>query len=86
MNTTAYPADASPRVGTALGELATALQHLLVALVAKVSTPSAPRACAGSRSQEAAEARVHADRWARTDPRMAADIYCAADRHELDGQ
>ena len=29
--------------------------------------------------------RRMADRCARFDPRMAADIYCAADRHETGG-
>ncbi len=86
MSTTAYHTDAQPRVGAALGELATAFKHLLLALLAQISTPSAPRARPATRAQEAAEARGHADRWARTDHRMAAEIYCAADRHETSGQ
>ena len=39
-----------------------------------------------SRSEEAAELRRYATRVARHDPRYAADLFAAADRHELAGE
>lgn len=75
-------AQTQPGIGDALKELATAARHLLVAVLAKVSAPAGATVHPGNRAEEAAEARTMADRFLRTDPRMAADIYCAADRHE----
>lgn len=87
MSTTTYQADAQPRVGAALGELATACKHLVAALAARVSAPVvAASARRANRAAEAAQARRIADRWVRTDHRMASDIYCAADRHETSGE
>jgi hypothetical protein len=85
MASTTYTPTAQPAVGQALGELATATRHVLVALVANLMARNATAPCPGNRTEEAAEARGMADRWARTDPRVAADIYCAADRHEMGG-
>lgn len=86
MSTTTYPTAAQPRVGAALAELAMAFKHLVAALLASFSAPPSTSATPTSRAKEAAQARKIADRFARTDPRMADDIYCAADRHELGGQ
>lgn len=74
-----------PAIGQALNELATATRHLLVALAAHLTARSAPTPVTRDRTQEAAEARTLAARWARTDPRVAAEICCAADRHEMGG-
>ncbi len=85
MASTTYTPAAQPAIGEALGELATATRHLLAAVVAKLAFGAAPVQRPSTRSEEAAEARAMADRCVRVDPRMAADIYCAADRHEMGG-
>lgn len=85
MASTTYTPAAQPAIGEALGELATATRHLLAAVVAKLAFGAAPVQRPSTRSEEAAEARAMADRCVRFDPRMAADIYCAADRHEMGG-
>ena len=49
------------------------------------STPSTidgPADANRSRRSEAAEVRRMADGWRQVDPRFAADLYAAADRHE----
>lgn len=90
MTTTTYRSadlhsQAQPRIGDALRELAVAARHLVMAVLAS-GRSSHPVGRPGNRSEEAAEARGMADRFLRTDPRMAADIYCAADRHERSGE
>jgi hypothetical protein len=85
MASTTYTTAAQPAIGEALGELATATRHLLAAVVAKLAFLSAPAQRPATRAEEAAEARAMADRFVRFDPRMAADIYSAADRHEMGG-
>ena len=49
--------------------------------------PAAPaRPAPRDRAREAASVRTLADSYQRTDPRFAADLYAAADRHEeIDG-
>jgi len=84
MDTTYRPA-AQPAIGEAMRELATAARHLLVAVAAQCLPNRTQAVAPATRAEEATEARRMADRWARTDPRMAADIYCAADRHEMGG-
>lgn len=96
MNTTAYPTHAAPTatgadkghpVVTALGKLFGALGQRVSAWAShnRPSHPSSPmaEANAATRPRHATQARALADRWARTDHRMAADLYCAADRDEL---
>jgi hypothetical protein len=85
MAATTYTNHTQPAVGQALGELAKAARHLLVALAAQLTARSGPALRTGNRTEEAAEARAMATRWARTDPRVAAEICCAADRHEMGG-
>lgn len=41
-----------------------------------------PKPAAGDREREAAEVRAWAMTLQRTDPRFAADLFAAADRHE----
>lgn len=85
MASTTYTSGTRPAISDALGELATATRHLLAAVVAKLAFRAAPVQRPSNRTEEAAEARAIADRCVRFDPRMAADIYCAADRHEMGG-
>jgi hypothetical protein len=58
---------------------------LLAAVTRSFSHRATTTSIPSSRTEEAAEARRMADRCARFDPRTAADIYCAADRHEMGG-
>jgi len=46
----------------------------------------APRQIPGDLATEAAAVRALADRHRRTDPGFAADLYAAADRHQLDSE
>ena len=84
-STTYTTAAQQPAIGEALAELATATRHLLSAVVGTLTFKAAPGQRPATRAEEAAEARAIADRCVRFDPRMAADIYCAADRHETGG-
>jgi hypothetical protein len=85
-STALHPIDGTvnnqPGIGQSLAELGTATRHLLMAVVASVMHRSQPAAKPSNRATEAAQARTMADRLLRTDPRMASEIYCAADRHE----
>ncbi len=85
MSTTAYNPNTEPGISDALKELFTAARHLLAAVARSFSHLATTTSVLSSRTEEAAEARRMADRCARFDPRMAADIYCAADRHETGG-
>ncbi len=92
MTTTTYPTHptvpastpAQPRVASAVRELAAALGQFVVALVTQRRAPA--QATAAKPAHAATQARRIADRWARTDHRMAADLYCAADRDDLNNQ
>ncbi len=85
MASTTYANTAQPALSEAWGELATATRRLLAAVVATLAFNTARRPRPATRAEEAAQARAMADRIVRFDPRMAADIYCAADRHEMGG-
>lgn len=87
MSTTTYSAQTPARASSTLGDLATACKRLMTAVVAKVAVPAAAaNARRAQRTAEAAHTRGMASRWARVDHRMAADICCAADRHETSGE
>lgn len=90
MNTTAHhpPAAQTPStVGHALTGLAYTAWHLLTATLQGLRRTGTGTAPSGKRLRaQGADARAQANRWARTDHRMAADIYCAADRDELGEQ
>lgn len=85
MSTTAYNPSTQPGISDALKELITATRHLLAAMARSFSHRTTTTSVRSSRTEEAAEARRMADCCARFDPRTAADIYCAADRHEMGG-
>ena len=75
--TTTTPIDRMDHPGTWLGAALRGLTKLPAA-----PTRPAPR----DRAREAASVRALADSYMRTDPRFAADLYAAADRHEeIDG-
>ena len=71
-----------PSVGSALHELAVAGRHLVVALLSTLQRKSAASQQL-SAFQEAENLRALADTWVKTDPGFAADLFAAADRHEL---
>jgi hypothetical protein len=69
------------RSGYSLHELSVALHQVLGALRATVKRPvRAPEV--SSAAEEANKVRRLADSYVRSDPRFAADLYAAADRHE----
>jgi hypothetical protein len=73
---------AAPAAHGAVGELGRTAWRLVSALWTKAANGTRRSRELGRRLKEAAQARALADRCARTDHRMAADLYCAADRHE----
>lgn len=68
-----------PRGAIWAGNLAAAFLHWLGR--ASSRTVDAAQA-ARSRHAQASEVRRMADQWRAVDPRFAADLYAAADRHE----
>ncbi len=67
--------------GKALSRLAAATTRMSVALLNALRRPEPqPRL---SLVEEANELRSYANQFLRTDPAFAADLYAAADRHEL---
>lgn len=81
LNTLA-PSEASS-IGAALGEVATAFQHLASALVRKVLAPSGAVAQPLTAFEEAEQLRNYAAEIQSQDPDFAQDLFCAADRHEI---
>jgi hypothetical protein len=67
-----------PRASNLAGNL---FARLLAALQSSPRTPSASQEQA-ERARDAAAVREYAQRYARHDPRFAADLMAAADRHE----
>ncbi|MEO7246616.1 MAG: hypothetical protein ABIX12_15900 [Rubrivivax sp.] len=67
---------AGPRAGAVIGHAAAQLRRWLVG--APTVLPPAPR----TRVEEACEVRALARQVNDQDPRFAADLYAAADRHE----
>ncbi|MDR7380278.1 hypothetical protein J2X19_004980 [Rhodoferax ferrireducens] len=71
----------APAVNSALRELATAAANLVAAVSASLFQKSAPRAL--TVFEEAEQVRLMAESYADTDPGFAADLFAAADRHEI---
>jgi hypothetical protein len=71
-----------PSVGSALQELAVAGRHLTVALLSTLSRKHLARRPL-TVYEEAESLRSHAQQFVRTDPAFAADLFAAADRHEI---
>ena len=68
--------------GKALSTLAAATTRMSVALLNALRRPE-HRVRRISRVEEANELRQFANQFLRNDPAFAADLYAAADRHEL---
>jgi hypothetical protein len=73
---------AQPSIGSALRELAVAGRHLSVALLSTLSRNSAANRQLSS-FEEAESLRSYAQTFVSNDPGFAADLFAAADRHEL---
>jgi hypothetical protein len=68
-------------VSSALQELATAAAHLVAAVSATLFKTAAPRAL--TVFDEAEQVRKMAEAYADSDRGFAADLFAAADRHEM---
>jgi hypothetical protein len=68
-------------VSSALQELATATAHLVAAVSATLFKTAAPRAL--TVFDEAEQVRKMAESYADSDRGFAADLFAAADRHEM---
>ena len=68
--------------GKALSHLAVATQRMAVALLNALRRPQRQQRRL-SLVEEANELREYANQFLRNDPAFAADLYAAADRHEL---
>jgi hypothetical protein len=68
-------------VSSALQELVTAASHLVSALSATLFKTASPRAL--TVFEEAEQVRMMAESYADSDRGFAADLFAAADRHEM---
>ena len=73
---------AKPSIGIALQELTVAGRHLGVALLSSLRHQNAARR-PQTAYDEAESLRAYAQTFEKTDRGFAADLYAAADRHEL---
>lgn len=90
MTSRTYPTEplSTAAGGQLVGGWGLTVRHLLAAVWRKLAAGtrrSRHSLHMARRLREAAQARTLADRCAHSDHRMAADLYCAADRHELHG-
>jgi hypothetical protein len=78
------PASQGSSIGAALSEVAVAFKHLASALVRKVLAPSNSVAQPLTAFEEAEQLRSYAAEIQSQDPDFAQDLFCAADRHEIE--
>ena len=83
-NLNTLPVREGSSIGAALGEVAIAFKHLASALVRKVLTPSSAVAQPLTAFEEAEQLRTYASEIQAQDPDFAQDLFCAADRHEIE--
>jgi hypothetical protein len=84
LNLNTLPANQGGSIGAALGEVAIAFKHLASALVRKVLSPSNSVAQPLTAFEEAEQLRTYAAEIQSQDPDFAQDLFCAADRHEIE--
>jgi hypothetical protein len=77
---------ASPSVGGAFRELTLAGRHVITALWSTFHRSAAASSVELSPMEEAARVRTLALKYVKTDPGFAADLFAAADRHELQAE
>ena len=73
---------AKPSIGAALQELAVAGRHLSIAMLSALRRRHAARR-PQTVFEEAESLRDYAQQFQKSDPGFAADLFAAADRHEL---
>jgi hypothetical protein len=78
------PAGESSSIGAALSEVAVAFKHLATALVRKVLSPTLVETKTLTAYEEAEALRTYAAELQSQDPDFAQDLFCAADRHEIE--
>jgi hypothetical protein len=76
-----YPSNS---IGAALGEVAMAFKHLASALIQKALTPSTVEVKQLTAFEEAEALRTYAAEIQSQDPDFAQDLFCAANRHEIE--
>jgi hypothetical protein len=84
INLNTLPAHESSSIGAALAEVAIAFQHLASALVRKVLSPATVESKTLTAFEEAEALRTYAADIQAQDPNFAQDLFCAADRHEIE--
>jgi hypothetical protein len=84
LNLNTLPVNQGSSIGAALGEVAIAFKHLASALMRKVLAPSTSVAQPLTAYEEAEQLRTYAAEIQAQDPDFAQDLFCAADRHEIE--
>ena len=78
------PAHQGNGIASALGEVTVAFKHLASALVQRVLAPAAAKSENLTAFEEAEQLRNYAAEIQAQDPNFALDLFCAADRHEIE--
>lgn len=78
------PAHEGRSIVAALGEVSVAFKHLASALVQKILAPASVQAKPLTAFEEAEQLRSYAADIQSQDPDFAQDLFCAADRHEIE--
>jgi hypothetical protein len=78
------PARQDNGIVSALGEVAVAFKHLASALVQKILVPAEVKVENLTAFEEAEQLRSYAADIQAQDPNFAQDLFCAADRHEIE--
>ncbi|NVO06879.1 MAG: hypothetical protein HXX19_13540 [Rhodoferax sp.] len=84
LNLNTLPARDASSVGSALGEVAIAFKHLASALVRQLLAPASSVSQPLTAFEEAEQLRTYAASIQSQDPDFAQDLFCAADRHEIE--
>ena len=71
-------------IGAAFGEVAVAFRHLASALIQKTFAPASVQVKQLTAFEEAEALRTYAAEFQAQDPDFAQDLFCAADRHEIE--
>jgi hypothetical protein len=84
LNLNTLPSNQGNSIGAALGEVAIAFKHLASTLVRKVLSPTNRLAQPLTAFEEAEQLRTYAAEIQSQDPDFAQDLFCAANRHEIE--
>jgi hypothetical protein len=78
------PVNQGNSIGAAFGEVAVAFKHLASALIQKAFAPAAAEVKQLTAFEEAEALRTYAAEIQSQDPDFAQDLFCAANRHEIE--